>query len=117
MTTIHQVYIAGSYSADTRTRELQNVMAALVAACALTKRGYHCIVPHVSGSHRVDWDTAMDRCRAVIHSLDTNQDVMAMLPGWEASRGAREERDIAMAIGMGVYDLADLSGKQVVVYA
>ena len=87
------------------------------AAVELTRRGYHCIVPHVSGSHRVDWETAMDRCRATIHGMDTDKDVMAMLPGWEASRGAREERDIAFAIGMAVVDVADLSGNQVVVYA
>lgn len=111
---IRQCYVAGSYSADTRTRELQNVMAALVAACALTKRGFHCVVPHVAGSHRVDWETAMTRCRAMIHSMDPNQDCLVLLPGWENSRGAREERDIAMAIGMEVWDLVDLTGEQVV---
>ena len=110
---IRQVYVAGSYSADTRTRELQNVMAALVAACTLTKRGYHCIVPHVSGSHRVTWDVAMDRCRATLHAMDPSKDCLALLPGWENSKGAQEERLIALAIGMEVWDLADLTGEQV----
>jgi len=111
---IRQVYVAGSYSADTRTRELQNVMAALVAACTLTKRGYHCIVPHVSGSHRVDWETAMDRCRAILQSMDPSQDCLVLLPGWEQSKGSREEAETAMAIGMQVWYLADLSGEQVI---
>jgi len=111
---IRQVYVAGSYSADTRTRELANVMKALVAAVTLTRRGYHCIVPHVSGSHRVDWETAMDRCRAIIHTMDTAQDCLVLLPGWEASKGATEERLIALAIGLEVWDLADLSGEQVI---
>ncbi len=111
---IRQVYVAGSYSADTRTRELANVMKALVAAIDLTRRGYHCIVPHVSGSHRVTWDAAMDRCRATIHAMDPNKDCLVLLPGWEASKGACEERDIAYAIGMEVWDLADLSGEQVI---
>jgi len=111
---MRQVYVAGSYSADTRTRELQNVTKALVAAIDLTRRGYHCIVPHVAGSHRVAWDQAMIRCRAILGTMDPNQDCLALLPGWEGSRGAVEERSLAEAMGMPVYDLADLSGNQVV---
>ena len=57
---MQQVYVAGSYSADTRTRILQNISAALVAACMLTKRGYFPIVPHTSGSHHGSWDEAED---------------------------------------------------------
>jgi hypothetical protein len=111
---IRQCYVAGSYSADTRTRELQNVMKALVAAVTLTRRGFHCIVPHVSGSHRVTWEDAMDRCRAIIHAMDPARDCLVLLPGWESSKGAQEERLIALAIGMEVWDLADLTGEQVV---
>ena len=113
MLKIRQVYVAGSYSADTRTRELQNVMKALLAAIELTRQGYHCIVPHVSGSHRVTWMKAMDRCRAIIQGMDPAQDCLALLPGWEASRGSCEERELAEALGLPVYELADLSGEQV----
>lgn len=111
---IRQVYVAGSYTADTRTRELQNVMKALVAAIDLTRRGYHCIVPHVSGSHRVTWDDAMDRCRTTLRGMDPTRDCLALLPGWEASRGAREERELALSMDLPVYDLGDLSGNQVI---
>ena len=111
---IRQAYVAGSYSADTRTRTLQNISRALMAACALTGLGYHCIVPHVAGSHRSTWDDAMDRCRATIHAMDPSRDCLVLLPGWEQSRGAREERDIALAIGMEVWEMEDLAGEQVV---
>ena len=111
---IQQVYVAGSYSADTRTRILQNISAALVAACMLTKRGYFPIVPHTSGSHHGSWDEAMDKCRRTIRGMSPTRDCLALLPGWEASKGACEERALALALGLPVYDLADLSGDQVI---
>jgi hypothetical protein len=111
---IQQVYVAGSYTADTRTRTLQNIMRALVAAVDLTKRGYHPIVPHTAGSHHLGWEDAMDRCYRTIKGLSPTRDCLAMLPGWEQSRGARAERELALEIGIPIYDLADLSGEQVV---
>ena len=76
---IRQAYVAGAYTADTRTRTLQHIMRALVAGCALTKQGLHVIVPHAMGSHRATWDGAMTRCREIIQSLDPAQDCLVLL--------------------------------------
>ena len=104
---IRQAYVAGSYTADTRTRTLQNISKALVAACALAKQGVHPIVPHTSGSHRATWDEAMDRCRAIIRGMDPSRDYLVLLPGWEDSRGAQEERELALSWDISVLTLEE----------
>lgn len=100
-----QAYLAGKYTDTTRTREVHNIEAALVAACALTKKGIKPIVPHASGSHRVTWDVAMNRCREIIRSMATDRDYLVLLPGWETSRGAVEERQLALDLGLPVLTL------------
>ena len=47
------------------------------------------------------WEQAMHRCLSEI----TNYDTVVMLPGWNTSRGARLECDVALACGMNVIDL------------
>lgn len=37
----------------------------------------------------------------------TNYDTIVMLPGWNVSRGARLERDVALACGMRVVDFSE----------
>lgn len=48
------------------------------------------------------WEQAMHRCLSEI----TNYDTVVMLPGWNVSRGARLERDVALACGMRVLELS-----------
>lgn len=109
---IRQCYVSGPYSGDTRTRVLQNISKALVAACQLTERGFHVIVPHVCGSHRVDWDTALEHDRALIRGLDPTKDRLVLLPGWEESRGAREEWELALQLGLPVWTLGHVLGTE-----
>lgn len=47
------------------------------------------------------WEQAMRRCLSEITEYDT----IVMLPGWDDSRGARLERDVALACGMRVLEL------------
>lgn len=54
--------------------------------------------PAVQISASCSWEQAMHRCLAEI----TNYDTVVMLPGWNTSRGARLERDVALACGMHV---------------
>lgn len=49
------------------------------------------------------WKQAMHRCLLEI----TNYDTVVMLPGWNVSRGARLERDVALACGMRVVDFGE----------
>ena len=44
------------------------------------------------------WEQAMHRCLSEI----TNYDTVVMLPGWNVSRGARLEHDVAIACGIRV---------------
>lgn len=46
------------------------------------------------------WEQAMHRCLSEI----TNYDTVVMLPGWNTSRGARLECDVALACGMQIVD-------------
>lgn len=49
------------------------------------------------------WEQAMYRCLSEI----TNYDTVVMLPGWNVSRGARLERDVALACGMHIVDFSE----------
>ena len=49
------------------------------------------------------WEQAMHRCLSEI----TNYDTVVLLPGWNVSRGARLERDVALACGMRVVDFGE----------
>lgn len=51
----------------------------------------------------LDYEDAMKRCVAALVEYDT----IVMLPGWHTSRGARLERDIALACGINIVDLTN----------
>lgn len=100
-----QAYIAGPYTGAVS----EHVWTALRAAQRVMEaRGWLPIVPHVMGPHGATWDAAMERCRESIRGLDPACDCLVLLPGWEDSRGAREERELAMSLGLKVYQLAEV---------
>lgn len=92
-----QAYIAGAYTAADPEGLRQNIARANAGAAMALSAGFLPIVPHTMGPHRgMTWDHAMDRCRALVHGLDPDRDVLIALHGWSSSRGAREEVSIAI---------------------
>lgn len=51
----------------------------------------------------LDYEDAMKRCVAALVEYDT----IVMLPGWHTSKGARLERDVALACGINIVDLTN----------
>ena len=104
-----QAYIAGPYTHDDPRQVILHIRSATLGALKATARGYLPIVPHTMGPHRDQtWEGAMVRCRALIAGLDPARDILVRLPGWECSRGAREEVQLAGDRGVRVVDLLDL---------
>ncbi len=100
---MRQAYLAGPYTSATEEGIRAHIRSALGYAHALTQVGWHVIVPHTMGPHDATWDEAMERCVALIRRLDPKTDVLLVtLPGWQGSRGAREEVALARAIGLPV---------------
>ena len=106
-----QAYVAGKYTADNPEDIHRNVTTALEAGVKIAKaRGWLPIVPHSMGSHRATWEAAMCRCRQTIREMHPG-DVVLLLPGWEQSKGAREERALAQVCDLKVMTLAEAIGE------
>lgn len=95
---MRQCYVAGPYTHPTDEGTRAHIRSALGYAHALVASGWHPIVPHAMGPHRLSWEEAMLRCRMLIRGLDPKRDVLVTLPGWTESRGAREE--VALAVSL-----------------
>lgn len=80
-----------------------NFPAFHAAAARLRAEGHEVVNP---AEINVDPATGWEQCmRADIRELVTC-DSLALLPGWQNSRGARLERHIADALGMMVFEVA-----------
>lgn len=97
------------YTAPTDAGILDNIADALVAGRILARLGFAPIIPHTMGSHRVTWAQAMVRCHELVAGLDPEQgDFLCVLPGWQTSRGAREERQLALDLGITVREFEEV---------
>ena len=86
----------------------------------LLRAGAEGVYDPASGPHAAMWAKAheADRPRieraakehdmAVFGGLYGRLDALALLPGWEASRGARVERDVAEWLGMDVFEIGEM---------
>lgn len=92
------IYVAGPVSG----MPLDNRPAFEEAREALLAAGYLALVPHDVVAPGTEWGTAM---RATVAAMMGCGGV-ALLPGWQASRGAKVERDVAQAVGITVKGVA-----------
>lgn len=74
------------------------------AAHALRAAGYRTRIPHDDVAEGTAWIPAMRTC---LVSMLAQADGVALLSGWEASRGARLEALVARSLGMPVKDAGD----------
>jgi hypothetical protein len=65
----------------------------------LRGRGYRVLNPADGGLNDTNWANCMRRAIAKLIQADA----IAMLPGWQESKGARLEHTIASALGMDIY--------------
>lgn len=100
------VYVAGKYSGETREEVQANIDLAETVGKALLKNGCAPLIPHKITSH---WDTDpqfqrfehKDWMRACIVMLN-KCDAIIMCPGWQDSKGARQEHEYATICGIPV---------------
>lgn len=96
-----RLYLCGSISdgdtASAETREA-NVLRFYQAEDLLFRRGFGVINPARRGHSGQHW---IDYMRAALRDI-SECDGLALLNGWEKSRGARIEHDLAVSLGMPV---------------
>lgn len=94
-----QVYLSGAIS----NRDPQEVERLFGHAYRVfTDAGAHVINPLNNGlDHGATWQ---DHMRADIKMM-MGADIVVLLPGWEASRGATIEKELALSLGIAVLDL------------
>lgn len=95
-------YIAGPYRADTERDVLENIRAAEAVAIEVWKTGHVALCPHLNSrfmggicDDKVFLEGAielMKRC-----------DFIVLVPGWEKSRGALAEIEIAKKLNMPIF--------------
>jgi hypothetical protein len=82
-----------------------NRSAFAAAADALRGAGYDVIVPH---ELKLDVDKEWDYyLRNDLIAMLTHCKAIALLPGWQASKGANFELTIAITLGFAVYEVID----------
>lgn len=96
-----RIYVAGPMTGY----EALNFPAFHAAAAQLRALGHEVVNPaEINSDPGADWLTCM---RADIKQL-VDCDAIAMLPGWERSKGATLERLIAVGLGLQEFALFDL---------
>lgn len=109
------VYIAGAYTAPTAAGIVANCNAAHALAKRVRAFGLVPFVPHTGLAGGVTdlafarpfydlptltWEEAMVDCRELLQRCDA----VLMVEGWESSKGATEERELAKERGIPVFD-------------
>lgn len=103
------VYIAGPFSAPTREGVEENIKAAESVGIVIAELGGMPVIPHCNTSHP-DFEEAQGYQFWVAGTakLMARCDAVVLVKGWETSKGATGERDLALQLGIPVreYDKA-----------
>lgn len=100
------VYVAGPMSGI----EDLNFNAFNLEAYRLSLLGYEVVNPaEINPDKSTPWRKCMQNDVAALVLCDA----ISLLPGWENSRGATLEHDIATRMGHGIYNAGELMGEDV----
>jgi len=94
------VYVAGPYSADTSWGIKKNILEAEKYSLLLLRKGYYVITPHknTAGYEAYpEWD--QEFWYGLSLEILKRCDAIAMIPGWEGSRGSTIEHERALEWG------------------
>ena len=97
MIPIPVIYISGKYKDKNREAEAQNIAKARGVAIVLWEAGFMVFCPHLNTAHFEDDCKCSygDYLRADLEMV-RRSDAMIMVDNWHDSRGAKEERKLAM---------------------
>lgn len=94
-------YIAGKYQAKHLNGVRINVLRAEALAMSYWTKGYGVICPHKNCNLIECPDLTEEQImEAFFIMIRRCVDVMVMIPGWEDSRGATQEHDLAVKLGI-----------------
>lgn len=100
------VYISGKYSKGDIS---ENIANARRVAIELWEKGYTVICPHLNTQHfEVDCNIPYESYIYGDMEILARCDAILMLPQWEESDGATQEKERAVLLGMPVYIYPDL---------
>ena len=97
------VYLAGPYSGKDFNEVEKNIRVAEEAAIKLWDLGYGVFCPHLNTAHfELKSAASQEAYQTFGLGIMGACDAVVMLPGWWYSPGAREERRLAMTLGIPV---------------
>jgi hypothetical protein len=96
---VQLVYVAGPYTGPDANSIHDNIEKARRIAVTLWKEGYAVICPHLNSAHMdgvVSWEQFMEADLLILSKCDA----IALVPGWEKSKGACMEFQKAQELGL-----------------
>jgi len=98
-------FISGRFRGDNHWQIHCNVIEAEKAIPKLIRMNYIPYCPHTTTRHLQDLfpdDTFLEMCLAFIGRMNPETDIIYMVKGWSNSKGACEEHELAIHLGIKV---------------
>jgi len=94
------VYVSGKYTGDVDA----NIGAARAVAIRLWEMGHAVLCPHLNTQHfEIDCQVTYDQYIEGDLNMVARCDAMVMVNGWEASKGAKIEKEYAEKLGIPIF--------------